>query len=64
MIDNASFHTHELTKNPLEQQVHKLLFLTPYSLDFNPIEKKWAQAKQIRRTHQCSLNEMFQRYSL
>lgn len=64
VIDNASFHKHESIKNLLEQQGHKLLFLPPYSPEFNPIEKKWAQAKQIRRTHQCSLNELFQKYSL
>ncbi|WP_081731155.1 transposase [Holospora undulata] len=26
-----------------------MLYLPPYSPDINPIEKKWAQAKHIRR---------------
>jgi transposase len=36
-----------------------LLYLPPYSPDLNHIEKKWAQAKQIIRTTNCTLNELF-----
>ncbi|WP_407636458.1 hypothetical protein [Holospora undulata] len=31
-----------------------------YSPDLNPIEKKWAQAKHIRRTLTFSINLLFQ----
>ena len=34
-------------------------FLPPYSPDLNPIEKKWAQVKAIRRAKRCSLDELF-----
>ena len=43
----------------LEQAGHIVLFLPPYSPDLNPIEKKWAQAKAIRRRKRCSSKEPF-----
>ena len=46
ILDNARFHqsakTQELVKNA---QCH-LLFLPPYSPDFNPIENYWAKVKR------------------
>nr|WP_322497702.1 transposase [Candidatus Cyrtobacter comes] len=41
---------------------HTLLYLPPYSPNLNPIEKKWAQAKQIRRANQCFIDELFNTY--
>jgi transposase len=38
---------------------HSLVYLPPYSPDLNPIEKKWAQAKAIRRQKRCSVDELF-----
>jgi len=38
---------------------HTLLYLPPYSPDLNPIEKKWAQVKQIRKTTNCTIDELF-----
>jgi transposase len=35
------------------------MFLPPYSLDPNPIEKKWAQAKKLRRKTGLSLEQLF-----
>ena len=46
----------------LENSGHTLLYLPPYSPDLNPIEKKWAQAKQIRKTTNCSIDEIFNTY--
>jgi transposase len=40
--------------------LRSLLYLPPYSPDLNPIEKKWAQAKHIRRTLTCSIDHLFQ----
>ena len=34
-------------------------FLPPYSPDLNPIEKKWAQAKSIRRKFNYTVDELF-----
>jgi transposase len=45
-MDNASFHQKKkLEKIATEGQV-KLLFLPPYSPDFDPIEKCWANLKR------------------
>jgi transposase len=45
VMDNAAFHKSEQTKILIEQANCKLLFLPPYSPDFNPIEKFWANLK-------------------
>ena len=49
IMDNASFHKGEAMKKAIENAGHTLLYLPPYSPDLNPIEKKWTQAKAIRR---------------
>lgn len=59
VMDNAAFHKAISTKNLIEKAGHLLEYLPPYSPDFNPIEHKWAQAKAIRRTTQCSIEELF-----
>jgi transposase len=43
----------------IEDAGHTLLYLPPYSPDLNPIEKKWAQAKKIRRRTGCSIDQLF-----
>ncbi|MDX2050052.1 MAG: IS630 family transposase [Rickettsiaceae bacterium] len=60
VMDNASFHKGKDMQKMLEDSGHTLLYLPPYSLDLNPIEKKWAQAKHIRRTLSCSIDQLFQ----
>lgn len=45
IMDNAAFHKSENTKILIENAGCKLLFLPPYSPDFNPIEKFWAHLK-------------------
>ena len=52
VIDNASFHKEADVKSILERYGHDLVFLPPYSPELNPIEHKWAQAKNLRRKHQ------------
>lgn len=59
VIDNASFHKKDNLEALLHPYGHKLLFLPPYSPEYNPIEKKWAQAKSKRRTLQCSINDLY-----
>ena len=46
VMDNASFHKSSRIRELIEQAECKLLFLPPYSPDFNKIEKYWARLKQ------------------
>lgn len=46
IMDNASFHKSERTKELIESVGCRLIFLPPYSPDFNPIEKFWANMKR------------------
>jgi len=46
VMDNASFHKRDDARLLIEQAGHILEFLPPYSPDLNPIEHKWAQAKE------------------
>lgn len=45
IMDNAAFHKSEDTKILIKNAGCELLFLPPYSPDFNPIEKFWANLK-------------------
>ena len=50
IMDNASFHKSQRTRELIESVGCELIFLPPYSPDFNPIEKFWANMKRwIRR---------------
>ncbi len=62
VMDNASFHKGKEMKELIEDAGHTLLYLPPYSPDLNPIEKKWAQAKHIRRSTNCSIEQIFNTY--
>ncbi len=46
IMDNASFHKSQKTKELIESVGCKLIFLPPYSPDMNPIEKFWANMKR------------------
>jgi len=46
VMDNASFHKSQKTKDLIESVGCKLIFLPPYSPDLNPIEKFWANMKR------------------
>ena len=64
VMDNASFHKRQDTQEVLGQKGHTLEYLPPYSPDLNPIEHKWAQAKNIRRKTKCSINQIFQQSNI
>lgn len=64
IMDNATFHKTADVKSIVQEAGHRLEYLPPYSPDLNPIEKKWAQAKTIRRTFQCEIDVLFQHYSM
>jgi hypothetical protein len=45
IMDNAAFHRKKHLRKIAERHGVYLLFLPPYSPDFNPIEKSWANFK-------------------
>lgn len=45
IMDNATFHKSEKTKNIIQDAQCNLIFLPPYSPDLNPIEKFGANFK-------------------
>ncbi|MDE1191120.1 MAG: transposase [Arachidicoccus sp.] len=59
VLDNATFHKRDDALRAVQKQGHILEFLPPYSPDLNPIEKKWAQAKSIRRKFGYTPEELF-----
>ena len=59
VLDNATFHQRRDALEAIEKAGHIVEFLPPYSPDLNPIEKKWAQAKSIRRKFGYSPDELF-----
>ena len=59
VMDNATFHKSQKTRDLLEINGHQIEFLPPYSPDLNPIEQKWAQAKAIRRRENCDIINLF-----
>ena len=62
VMDNATFHKRADMALAIGEHGCILEFLPPYSPDLNPIEKKWAQAKSIRRRHNCSVDQLFSEY--
>ena len=62
ILDNATFHKGAVMQKAIADAGHTLLYLPPYSPDFNPIEKKWAQAKTIRRRVGGSIEELFKKH--
>ena len=63
-MDNASFHKRADIIEAIENHGCVLELLPPYSPDLNPIERKWAQAKSIRRETQCSVDTLLQNYAI
>lgn len=64
VLDNASFHKGALMQAMIEEAGHTLFYLPPYSPDLNPIEKKWAQAKAVRRRVGGGIAELFQNHEI
>ncbi len=46
VLDNASIHKSQKTRDLIEKRGCKLIFLPPYSPDLNPIEQYWAVLKK------------------
>ena len=49
IMDNAPFHKKNEIREIADKHGHHLLFLPPYSPDFNPIEKTFAHIKKQRQ---------------
>jgi transposase len=64
VMDNATFHKRDDTLLEIQQNGYTLEFLPPYSPDLNPIEKKWAQVKSIRRKFGYTTEQLFTNLNL
>lgn len=51
VLDNAAFHRKKQLALLTQKYNHKLVFLPPYSPQFNPIEHFWDWLKQFLRSH-------------
>jgi len=57
ILDNATFHRKRALRVIASRYGCDALFLPPYSLDLDPIEKKWAWLKRkLRETLYCFQN--------
>ena len=45
-MDNAAFHKKEVLQNLAGKYSQKLIFLPPYSPEYNPIEHTWSTLKR------------------
>jgi transposase len=57
IMDNLKVHKSEFAKQIVADRQASLLFLPPYSPDYNPIEKMWSKVKQILRGIKARTNE-------
>jgi transposase len=57
VMDNLSAHKGQSVKELIERQGSELLYLPPYSPDFNPIEEAFAKIKGILRKAEARTRE-------
>jgi transposase len=50
VMDNLASHKHPRVRELIESAGAKLLYLPPYSPDFNPIEMIWSKVKRLLRS--------------
>ena len=60
VMDNLGAHKVEGVRELIEAAGAKLLYLPPYSPDFNPIEQCWAKVKQKLRSLKARTVESLQ----
>lgn len=59
VMDNLSVHKNAAALRAIEQASATVLFLPPYSPEFNPIEKVWAKLKEILRRASTLTRDIF-----
>lgn len=47
VMDNGTIHLGEIIRKEIEKVGAKLVYLSPYSPDFSPIENFWSKVKEI-----------------
>jgi transposase len=60
VIDNASFHKSKKVIDLINSVDCRVIFLPPYSPDFNPIEHRWAAVKNAIRKIALTCNDFFE----
>ena len=60
IMDNASFHKSQHTRELIESKGCTLLYLPPYSPDLNPIEKIWGSMKKVYRNHKHKHKDVYE----
>jgi transposase len=60
VMDNLSSHKAAAVRTSIEKAGAELLYLPPYSPDFNPIEKAWAKLKELLRAAQARTREVLE----
>ena len=63
VMDNATFHKRQDTRDAIQNAGHTLEYLPAYSPDLNPIEHKWAQAKALRKQQNQTVDMLFKFYA-
>jgi len=61
VMDNLSAHKNHKAKELIEAAGAEILYLPPYSPEFNPIEKLWGKLKDIIRKLPSLTRELFDR---
>ena len=51
ILDNLATHKIRGVREAVHSRGARLLYLPPYSPDFNPIEPMWSKIKQVLRSH-------------
>ncbi|MCX2956412.1 MAG: transposase [Candidatus Regiella insecticola] len=59
VMDNVSFHKRQDGHAAIQKAGFILEYLPTYSPEMNPIEKKLAQAKALRRKRLCDIDALF-----
>jgi transposase len=59
IMDNASFHKSQKTRQLIESAGCRLIFLPPYSPDLNPIEQFWANMKKWIKNKISEFGELY-----
>jgi len=54
VMDNYTIHTGEEIEKAIKKKGAKLIYLSPYSPDFSPIENLWSKLKNIVRSIQTT----------